>query len=190
VIDEATKERLLAEDPGSAELIKPFLAGDEIKRYAAPHATHSLVCIRNGFTRERSMGAKEPWTWLQEHYPAVAAHLAPFEAKARKRADQGEYWWELRSCAYYDEFEKGKIIYAEIASQGQFSYEERSAYLDTTAYILASDSFFLLGILNSTFWTFLFRFFCSEIQGGFYVGKNSIWNFSPLQSLIHRKDTK
>ena len=169
VIDEATKERLLAEDPGSAELIKPFLAGDEIKRYAEPHATHSLVCIRNGFTRERSMGAKEPWTWLQERYPAVAAHLAPFEAKARKRADQGEYWWELRSCAYYDEFEKGKILFPDIAEKGSFTMDAAGRfYCANTGYFIPSDKPYLCGILNSRLLNFLYRFFLAVYRGNYY----------------------
>ena len=33
VIDDQTREKLIAEDPKSAELIKPFLAGRDIKRY-------------------------------------------------------------------------------------------------------------------------------------------------------------
>ena len=36
VIDAQTRERLIAEDPKSLELIKPFLAGRDIKRYEPP----------------------------------------------------------------------------------------------------------------------------------------------------------
>ena len=35
VIDDATREKLIADDPKSAEVIKPFLAGRDIKRYQA-----------------------------------------------------------------------------------------------------------------------------------------------------------
>jgi len=31
-----------------------------------------------------------------------------------KRDDQGDYWWELRHCDYYQEFEKEKIVWQEI----------------------------------------------------------------------------
>ncbi len=41
VIDAETKEKLIAEDPKSAELIKPFLAGRDIKRYQPPRATNT-----------------------------------------------------------------------------------------------------------------------------------------------------
>ena len=36
VIDAITRDRLIAEDPRSAEVIKPFLAGRDIKRYQQP----------------------------------------------------------------------------------------------------------------------------------------------------------
>ncbi|MBK7438585.1 MAG: hypothetical protein IPI77_17905, partial [Saprospiraceae bacterium] len=36
VINEETKDRLIKEDVSSAEVIKPFLAGRDIKRYQTP----------------------------------------------------------------------------------------------------------------------------------------------------------
>ena len=43
VIDEETKNRLIAEDPKSAEVIKPFLAGRDIKRYQPPGSDKYLI---------------------------------------------------------------------------------------------------------------------------------------------------
>ena len=57
--------------------------------------------------------------WFCENYPAIANHLFQFEDDAKKRQDKGDYWWELRACEYYDEFEKPKIMLPDI-SQGEF----------------------------------------------------------------------
>ncbi len=171
VIDEGTRARLIREDPKSAELIKPFLAGRDIKRYEPPESDKYLIVVPNGWTRAQSSNAEDPWGWFGAKYPAVAAHLAQFSAAAQKRYDKGEYWWELRSCDYYEEFEKPKIIYAEIATRGQFTFETQNSFSDTTTYIMGSDSKYLLGILNSKLWTFLFSNTSSEIRGGFYRWK-------------------
>ena len=72
----------------------------------------------------------------------------------------------MRACDYYGEFEKSKIIYAEIATQGQFMIDD-SAYLDTTAYMLNSNSLGFLGVLNSRLFTFIFSNVSSTIRGGF-----------------------
>jgi type II restriction/modification system DNA methylase subunit YeeA len=123
VIDKATKERLIAEDARSEELIKPFLAGREIKRYELPTNDKYLILMPRGWTREKSNDSKDAFGWLRQNYPAIANHLLPFAEAAQKRYDKGEYWWELRACDYYDEFEKPKIVYAEIATKGQFTLD-------------------------------------------------------------------
>jgi len=171
VIDGETRGGLIRDDPKSAELIKPFLAGRDIKRYEPPVSDNYLILVPNGWTRTKSSGAEDPWGWFEAKYPAVAAHLTQFSIAAQKRYDKGEYWWELRSCDYYEEFEKPKIIYAEIAINGQFALETQNSFSDTTTYIMGSDSKYLLGILNSKLWTFLFSNTSSEIRGGFYRWK-------------------
>ncbi|MEI2761467.1 hypothetical protein [Methanothrix soehngenii] len=59
VIDAQMRERLIAEDPKSAELIKPFLAGRDIKRYEMPKSDKYLILMPRGWTRERSSNSKD-----------------------------------------------------------------------------------------------------------------------------------
>lgn len=183
VIDTATREQLIAQDPKSAEVIKPFLAGRDIKRYAPPETGKYLILFPKGFTAAKCPGNRGQWDWLQKEYPAIAAHLAPFKEKAEKRYDKGEYWWELRACDYYAEFEKPKIIYAEIATRGQFILDENSCFTDTTTYILGSDSKYLLGIFNSRLWTFLFSQVSSTIRGGFFRWKYQYMSPLPIRTI-------
>ncbi|WP_425342631.1 Eco57I restriction-modification methylase domain-containing protein, partial [Lunatimonas salinarum] len=60
VIDRETKERLIAEDPRSAEVIKPFLAGRDIKRYQQPRSDKFLILFPKGFTIKRNLPDGDP----------------------------------------------------------------------------------------------------------------------------------
>ena len=62
-------------------------------------------------------------------YPAVFKHLKQWKAALEIRADQGEHWWELRSCRYYDLFEGPKIIFPDIAKESRFAFTAESLYL-------------------------------------------------------------
>lgn len=183
VIDSATRKKLIAEDPKSAEVIKPFLAGRDIKRYMPLETEKYLILFPRGFTGAKSPGNSMQWDWIQKEYPAIAVHLEPFKEKAEKRYDKGEYWWELRACDYYAEFEKPKIVYAEIAARGQFVFDENKYFTDTTAYIMGSDSKYLLGIFNSRLWTFLFSHVSSTIRGGFYRWKYQYMSPLPIRTI-------
>ena len=183
VIDAQTREKLIAEDPGSADLIKPFLVGRDVKRYEPVPNDRFLILIPKGWTKDRSENHRESLGVLKKDYPAIANHLMPFADAAMKRYDKGEYWWELRSCDYYEEFKKPKIVYAEIAVQGQFTYENNCSFSDTTTYIIGSDSKYLLGLLNSKLWSFLFSMTSSEIRGGFFRWKRQYMSPLPVRAI-------
>jgi hypothetical protein len=87
--------------------------------------------------------------WLRSEYPAVAEHLAPFEAPARRRGDKGQFWWELRPCDYYTAFEQPKIVYPDIAKSNRFHMDPGGLYSANTTYLIPVEDWFLLGILNS-----------------------------------------
>ncbi len=180
VIGETTKDRLIAEDPKNAEVIKPFLAGREIKRYIDLKPQQYLILFEKGWTNKNSGNIKNKWIWLKEKYPSIANHLEPFTKDGESRYDKGDYWWELRSCDYYREFEEEKILYAEIATTGQFTLDNNGLYSDTTSYIMGSNSLYLLGILNSRLWTFMFSNVSSIIRGGFFRWKRQYMENLPV----------
>ncbi len=168
VIDEKTRQNLIAEDPKSAELIKPFLAGRDIKRYKEPTSDKFLISIPKGWTNAQLKQKQNAWNCLKEAYPAIAKHLEPYTAKGEKRYDKGDYWWELRACDYYEEFEKPKIIFPDISTRGNFAYEANQSYLGNTAYIMPTDDISLLAQLNSCLMTFYYSHITSSIRGGYY----------------------
>jgi len=168
VIDETTKSELIRKDSRSAEIIKPFLIGRNTKRYSVPNIDSYLIFMPRGWTRVKSQGTRNAWEWLSTNYPAIAAHLLPFEDAATKRYDKGEYWWELRACDYYDEFEKHKIVYPNICKQPEFTVELTNSYTNQKCFIIPLDDKYLLGILNSKLCFFLFKNALPKLRGDFY----------------------
>ncbi len=156
-IDRAERRRMIREVRACANLIRPFLGGQDIRRYSALDMGRFLIVIPSGWTR-RQIGAaaqseREAWNWLKKEYPPVARHLEPFADAARKRQDQGEFWWELRPCDYYHVLNGPKIVYPDIAKGPRFFLDTTGTYIANTAYCLGSDDLYLLGILNSKlFW--------------------------------------
>ena len=173
VIDEATKERLIAEDPRSAEVIKPFLAGRDVKRYQVPRTGKYLILFPRGITKEKAAPVTEAaaWQWLQQSYSALANHLAPFAKKAAARCDKGDYWWELRACVYYDEFEKPKITIPSIVKSASYAFDPSGIFSNDKTSIIPLKDFYLLGILNSSVVDFFFKSISSTKQGGYFEYK-------------------
>jgi adenine-specific DNA-methyltransferase len=89
-------------------------------------------------------------------YPAIFKHLKQWEKELKKRTDQGNYWWELRACAYYDAFDKSKIIYPEIAKESRFAFDSNKIYPLKTCFMIPVNDYYLLAILNSIcVWAYL-----------------------------------
>ena len=168
VIDKDARDRLVQEDPKSEDLIKPFLIGKDIKRYQPPESQRFIIFIPKGWTKEKSKKTGNTWRWLQQNYPAVARHLEPFSQAGMKRFDQGDYWWELRACDYYDEFEKPKIIYPNICKRPEFSLDLDNFYSNQKSFIIPVNDLYLLGIMNSKIMMFFFKTTIPKLRGDFY----------------------
>ena len=147
IIDEATRARLIAEDAGSAELIKPFLAGRDIKRYEHPRIDKYMIFTRRGLNIDDYPAIKQYLTIFKERLTPKPKNWAGKDWKGRK---PGAYeWYEIQDTIdYHAEFEKPKIVYAEIAARGQFVLDLNGSYYDTTAYLLVhgSELLYLLGL--------------------------------------------
>ena len=183
VISQDQYDEIISEEPQSRQLIKPYLVGRDIKRFLLTSRNRYVVVVPDGWTSQKSGKRDGNWDWFRANYTRLADHLQPFEAAARKRTDQGEYWWELRPCSYYDEFEKEKIVFPDIATRGQFAIDDSGFYLDMTGFAIDSNSRYLLGILNSRLITFLFSKSSSEIRGGFLRWKRQYVNALPIRTI-------
>jgi hypothetical protein len=196
IIDGEIKRKLVKEDRRSLELIKPFLIGRDAKRYENPEKDQYLILIPKGWTRNKSGNVRGGWNWFQENQPAIANHLKPYADAAEKRGDKGDYWWELRACDYYAEFEKPKIMWPEIAGSARFAYDAAGYYTNNKVFIIPEGSKYLLGLLNSRLLRFFIENNCTDLQGnsynfsGIFVSKTPIrvidFN-NPTEKAIHDK---
>lgn len=147
------RDTLVSESPQSAPLIKPFVGGQNIRRYFIEDKGRHLIVLPSGWTRGQMQspgaGEKQAWAWFSEKHPSLARHLSRYETAARKRQDKGEFWWELRSCDYYDALDAPKIVFPDIAKSPRFYPDRQGVYLSNTAYFLGSGDLVLVGILNS-----------------------------------------
>ncbi|OGS96809.1 MAG: restriction endonuclease subunit R [Gallionellales bacterium RIFCSPLOWO2_02_FULL_57_47] len=160
---------IVKSSPASKKTIKPFLGGQNIRRYHYEDDGRFLIVLPNSWTRKQSgLGSateKQAWEWFSGSYPALSQHLLPFADALRKRQDQGEFWWELRPCDYYAYLELPKLIFPDICKAPRFTLDTSGTYIANTAYCLGTDDRYLLGILNSR----LFWFAISHISIPFGV---------------------
>ncbi len=149
----------------TAELIRPILRGRDIKRYGYDWAGLWLINTHNGVK-----GVK-PRIDIND-YPAVKQHLDKYWDKISKRADKGDTPYNLRNCAYVEDFFKPKIIFQEIVQSSQFLYDDTTHFMcnDTGRIIVGSNLTFILGILNSK----LFFYAVKKFYGGGVLGEHGI----------------
>ena len=144
IIDENKKNELVAADPKSAEIIRPILRGRDIKRYGYDFADLWLINTHNGV---KEKGIKRINI---NDYPAIKKHLDCFWNDIAKRTDQGDTPYNLRNCAYTEDFFRQKIIWKIIGNQMAFSIDSNSYIVNNACYILTGSGLkYLLSVLNS-----------------------------------------
>jgi hypothetical protein len=191
IITKEIRNKLIAEDPKSEQLIHPFLLGRDIKPYSVPKVNKYLILIPKGYTIRKNLEPENPyyltepmhrygdmhpaqaWKWFSSNYPAIANHLSAFQNKAEIRTDKGDFWWELRACDYYNEFEKPKIMYQVFQVKPCFIFDERGLYCNNSMWIIPENDKVLYAILNSKLGWWLISKYCTAIQNGFQL----IWKY-------------
>ncbi|NEN24737.1 DUF559 domain-containing protein [Cryomorpha ignava] len=195
VIDQATRDRLIAEDVRSEEVIKPFLAGRDIKRYKQPESDNYILFIPWHFPLHKDESvygaSKEAELEFEKRFPSVYNHLLKFKGKLEKRnkAETGvRYeWYALQRCAatYYEEFDKPKIIIPAIAKSANYAYDTKGNYGNDKTTIIPLSDFNLLGQLNSKLVDFYFKSIASTKQNGYFEYKPVYINQLPILPDFH-----
>ncbi|MFM6518662.1 MAG: class I SAM-dependent DNA methyltransferase [Microcystis panniformis] len=192
VIDRATRDRLINEHPSSAEVIKPFLRGRDVKRWCVDFAEQYLIKIESSENKEHpwsKLSGQEAEKIFDETYPAIYKHFSQFRKSLIKRCDQGRFFWELRSCIYWQEFEQPKIIYPNICKRNEFAWDELGYYTNQKAFIISSSDKVLLAVLNSNVVMFLFKNLLSKLQGDFYEPSSIFMKDFPIPNATESQRT-
>jgi hypothetical protein len=160
LLDTATKERLVAADPKSADLFRPYLRGQDINRWGAEWSGLWMLALKSS--------GNHPWPWagagrgeeaiFAATYPAIHAHLSQYRDALKKRQDQGEHWWELRACAYWEQFDRPKVMYQDITWEPCFCLDTKGTLSNNTIYFLTTADRWVIAALNSpAAWCFAWR---------------------------------
>ncbi|MGV4453160.1 Eco57I restriction-modification methylase domain-containing protein, partial [Ornithobacterium rhinotracheale] len=128
IISGSKKDEILAnckteeERKKTAEIIRPILRGRDIKRYGYDFADLWLINTHNGI---KEKGIKPINI---DDYPAIKKHLDQYWSRLEKRADQGVTPYNLRNCAYMEDFYKQKIVWKRVGSKIRFSLDENNLF--------------------------------------------------------------
>ncbi len=193
VIDGETKKRLIQQDPNSAELLKPFLEGKDLKKWHSQPRDLWLILMPKGWTQTKMGGLfdkSKSWEWLKSNYSAIAKQLEPFEIAAQKRGDKGDFWWELRACAYYGEFEKSKIVYNRFMAESTFWLDTKNYYFNNALNLIPETTNYELGILISSLSWYLLTANASTMSGGFYQIHGHVLEKLPIPPATPEQKTK
>ncbi len=165
VVDRETKERLIAEDSSSTEVLKPYLRGRDVKRWKVESQDLWLIFTRRGIEIEK--------------FPAIKNYLSQFKNKLmpgiKGGRKPGSYeWFEIQdNSAYWQEFETNKIVYPDIVIKPQFAWDESKSFLGNTLYLIPTNEKFLLCFLNSKLLFWFYLQISPQIRGGYvrYIGQ-------------------
>ena len=182
IIDSKTKEELCLADPKSAEIIKPILRGRDIGRYSTNWAGLWVIFTRRGIDIEK--------------YPAIKKHLMKFYEDIKPRNNQetrgrkpGQYkWFEIQdNIAYYEEFEKEKVIYGQFR-QGEFTFEDKEIYLSSNEYMIVSKNGninlkYITTILNSRINQFYSSLTMNSLGNATTIAQKGIFEQLPVPQI-------
>lgn len=139
----------------SADLLKPFLIGENLKRWHVQSDDLWLIYLpKNAIDIEE--------------YPALRDYLVPYRARLESRATRQE-WWELQQAqaAYEPAFLRPKVIYPHFNDRPNFSFDTDGCYSNDKSYVIPSDSPALAGFLNSKLAWFQLCGLAPAVRGGF-----------------------
>jgi type I restriction-modification system DNA methylase subunit len=171
IVDRTIRDRLISEHPSSANVLEPLLKGKDVKRWSINFAEQYLIKIESSENKNHPWSGKtvkEAETIFATSYPAIYKWFSGFRKELIERDDQGKYYWELRSCKYWQEFKQPKIAYPNICKRNEFAWDDKGYFTNQKAFIIPGASKYLLGILNSTVITWLFDKCLAKLQNGFY----------------------
>ena len=166
--DASTYERLLSEDPSSADIIKPMVDVPSRKKWKAE--SKQLICIRSSRNRQwpwaGALNESEAEQIFADAYPAVHDYLNRYRDDLKNRSQQGEFYWESPSSKRYDLLEHPKIIYPYSRGNSMRAcYEESGALVLTPTFFIPTEDLSLLAVLNSKLFSWWARFKCLAPSG-------------------------
>jgi hypothetical protein len=181
VIDANLKRELELEHASSSDIIKPYVSGDDVRKYIVHDSGKYVVFTRKGTNIK--------------HYPAVERYLEKFRDRLTPGAEKGRRvayyainWFEIQdTVAHFKEFEQPKIVYPIIGKTPRFTIDYTGFYSSDKTYIIPTGNRKLLALLNSPVVWFFLMHTCSTLgdalDGGRLELRKIYMDRVPLPSL-------
>ncbi len=137
VVNLPTYERLMKEDPKSAEILRTFYPGDAMRRWHSDARIHWLIYTPKG---QVDIDA----------YPAVKKHLETFKSELEKR-DGDQKWYELDHAeeANLQPATQLRMGTGRLLTEPGFVMGEKDAQYGKNGYYISNADYFIFGLLNS-----------------------------------------
>jgi hypothetical protein len=182
VIDRATRDKLINEHPSSTEVIKPLLRGRDVKRWCVDYQDLYLIFTRRGIDIKK--------------YPAIEKYLTQYRDRLTAGVEGGRKagsyeWYEIQdNVAYWQEFEKPKIIIPAITNNVEYAPDSLGYYSnDKTSICIPKDINYTLGVLNSSLMWWFIQQIAASRQGGFFEFKPAYVSQIPIVNATQSQRT-
>ena len=163
------------------DLIRPILRGRDIKRYEYNFADLYLINTHNG-VKDKNI----PRIDIKD-YPAIKNHLDEYWDKISTRADKGDTPYNLRNCAYMDEFNKPKIVWGNLNLSATYTLAPAGMMINAPATMIVPASESLLCILNSKIADYYIRNLGVTRNGGYFEYRPMFIEQLPVPQNIDEK---
>lgn len=174
IIEKEKYDELTKKDRKNKEIIVPLLRGKNIGRYECDFKDLYLV----GTFPAKKINI--------DNYPSLKSYLETFlpgiqQTGKPNRKKTSNKWFETQDAiAYYEEFEKEKLIWAKMTKTSKFTYDTKGYYIPVTGFVMVGEKLkYLLAMLNSKLIEFAFL----NLYGGKTLGEGLDFRISFLEKL-------
>jgi len=174
VVDRGTRDRLIAEHASSADVLKPFLRGRDVKRWRCEFQDLWLIFTRRGCDIKK--------------YPAIYEHLKQFKKQLMPGVPGGRKpgnyeWYEIQDAVdYWQEFEQPKVIFGRFMNKPTYAFDDTGLYHNDALYFASRITPFAVAVLNSPVnWWFLTQT-STDLQNGYLQALRQYQEVIPIPS--------
>ena len=135
VVDKAARDELLVSHSASADILKPFLHGQDIRRWHVDTPQQWLIFTHRGIAID--------------DYPAILKYLEKHKENLQKRKGK-QAWYELpASLDNTERFAQPKLVCPNIYNHHTFAVDTEGFYYGNTSFLIPTEEKWLCGLLNS-----------------------------------------
>ena len=169
VIDRTTRDELIAAHPSSADILKPFLQGPDIRRWQIEAQDQWLIFTYRGIEINA--------------YPAILKYLEKYKELLSKRGNEQE-WYELQaSLEEAEHFAQPKLVCPNLYDKQTFAVETEGLYCGYTCYVIPTDEKWLCGLLNTLPVEWFYSQASKQLDGGKLEARRDYINQIPVPDI-------